>query len=162
FAAGGLPFGKQAGWFFFFVVTAATGYYSAVIGWVVYYAIGQVASALGISFDASAILPPDHGFVLRSFLLQALCTGLVLLACAWVVLRGVRSGTETVSKVIVPVLTLVLVLLAVRSLTLPGAMEGVRWYILKFRWADLTPNVMVAAIGHMIFSLSLGGTFMVV
>jgi NSS family neurotransmitter:Na+ symporter len=38
----------------------------------------------------------------------------------------------------------------------------VRWFILKFRWADLTPSVMVAAIGHMVFSLSLGGTFMVV
>ena len=37
-----------------------------------------------------------------------------------------------------------------------------RWYILKFRFADLTPTVMVAAIGHAIFSLSLGGTFMVV
>jgi NSS family neurotransmitter:Na+ symporter len=38
----------------------------------------------------------------------------------------------------------------------------VRWFILKFRWADLTPTVMVAAIGQMVFSLSLGGTFMVV
>ena len=61
-----------------------------------------------------------------------------------------------------PVLLVALVLLMVRSLTLPGAMAGVRWYILKFRWADLTPTVMVAAIGHAIFSLSLGGTFMVV
>ena len=43
-----------------------------------------------------------------------------------------------------------------------GAMTGVRWYILKFRFVDLTPAVMVAAIGHAIFSLSLGGTFMVV
>lgn len=34
FAAGRLPFGRQVGWFFFFVVTAAMGYYSAVIGWV--------------------------------------------------------------------------------------------------------------------------------
>ena len=57
---------------------------------------------------------------------------------------------------------IVILVLMVRSLTLPGAMEGVRWYILKFRFADLTPNVMVAAIGHAIFSLSLGGTFMVV
>jgi NSS family neurotransmitter:Na+ symporter len=56
----------------------------------------------------------------------------------------------------------VILVLMVRSLTLPGAMEGVRWYVLKFRMSDLTPNVMVAAIGHAIFSLSLGGTFMVV
>ena len=58
FAAGGLPFGRQAGWFFFFIVTAATGYYSAVIGWVLYYALAQAASAFQLSLDAPAILPP--------------------------------------------------------------------------------------------------------
>src|SRR5690348_12553349 len=46
FAIGGLPFGKQVGWFFFFIVTAATSYYTAVIGWVLYYAIGQGAAVL--------------------------------------------------------------------------------------------------------------------
>ena len=34
FAAGGLPFGRAVGWFFFFIVTAATAYYTAVVGWV--------------------------------------------------------------------------------------------------------------------------------
>ena len=41
---GGLPFGTAVGWFFFVVVTAATGYYTAVIGWVLYYAVGQLAA----------------------------------------------------------------------------------------------------------------------
>jgi NSS family neurotransmitter:Na+ symporter len=162
FAAGGFPFGRQVGWFFFAIVTAATGYYTAVIGWVLYYGIGDVAAIFGVALESSAILPPDHGFVLKSFLLQLLCTGLVILACAVVLVRGLRSGIEAASKVIVPTLFAILLLLMVRSLTLPGADEGVRWYILKFRWSDLTPDVMVAAIGHAIFSLSLGGTFMVV
>ena len=56
---------------------------------------------------------------------------------------------------------LILLVLIVRSVTLPGAGEGVRWYIGKFAWHDLTPTVMVAAMGQAIFSLSLGGTFMV-
>jgi NSS family neurotransmitter:Na+ symporter len=162
FAAGGLPFGKQVGWFFFFVVTAATGYYSGVLGWVLYYAVGQLAAAAGVPYDAAAILPPDHGFILKSFLLQLVCTGAVIAACALVVLKGVRAGIERISKVILPAWTLVLLVLVVRSLTLPHAMDGVRWYILKFRFADLTANVMAAAIGHAIFALSLGGTFMVV
>ena len=162
FAAAGLPFGTAVGWFFFVVVTAATGYYTAVIGWVLYYAVGQLAAAFHIPLDASAILPPDHGFAAKSFLLQLVCTGVVILTCALVVIKGLRSGIERASKVVLPMLLIVIVVLMVRSLTLPGAMEGVRWYILKFRFADLTPNVMVAAIGHAIFSLSLGGTFMVV
>jgi neurotransmitter:Na+ symporter, NSS family len=162
FAAAGLPFGRAVGWFFFIVVTAATGYYTAVIGWVLYYAIGQLATALHISFDASAVLPPDTGFVVKSFVLQLVCTGAVIVTCALVVTKGLRGGIERASKVVLPILLVVILVLMVRSLTLPGAMAGVRWYILKFRFVDLTPAVMVAAIGHAIFSLSLGGTFMVV
>ena len=94
FAAGGFPFGRQVGWFFFCVVVAATGYYSAVIGWVLYYALGQGARALGLAFDASRILPPDHGFDAGSFLLQLACTAVVILACALVLLKGLRAGIE--------------------------------------------------------------------
>jgi NSS family neurotransmitter:Na+ symporter len=162
FAAGGLPFGRQVGWFFFFVVTAAMGYYAAVIGWVLYYALGQGAAAIGIAIDSAAILPPDSGFAPKSFLLQLACTGTVIVACALVVLKGVRSGIERASTILTPALFAILLLLTLRSLTLPGAGEGVAWYILKFRFADLNANVMVAAMGHMMFSLSLGGTFMVV
>ncbi len=162
FQLGGFPFGKYVGWFFFFVVTAATGYYSAVIGWVLYYTVGQAAMVAHIPFDAAAILPPDHGFVLKSFLLQLVCTGAVILACALVLIKGVRKGIETVSIVILPAMTIVTILVMIRSLTLPGAMAGVRFYLLEFRFSDLTANVMAAAIGHAIFALSLGGTFMVV
>jgi neurotransmitter:Na+ symporter, NSS family len=162
FAAGGLPFGTAVGWFFFVIVTAATGYYTAVIGWVLYYALGQLVNGLGAPLDAAAVLPPDSGFVAKSFFLQLACTGVVILTCAMVLIKGLRGGIEKASKVVLPVLFVVVVILMIRALTLPGAMEGVRWYILKFQWADLTPTVMVAAIGHAIFSLSLGGTFMVV
>jgi NSS family neurotransmitter:Na+ symporter len=162
FAGGGLPFGTQVGWFFFVIVIAATGYYTAVIGWVLYFAVGQAISAIQPGFDASAILPPDSGFVLKSFLLQMICTSVVIISCALVVYKGIRSGIERASKIIVPTLMVVILVLMVRSLTLPGAMNGVEWYILKVRWSDLNANVMVAAMGHAIFSLSLGGTFMVV
>lgn len=162
FESGGLPYGKYVGWFFFFIVIAATGYYSAVIGWVLYYALGQLVAPFGIALDVAAILPPEHGFAMHSFVVQLVCTGAVILTCAIVLLKGLRAGIERASTFIMPALFAVLILLAVRSLSLPGAMEGVRWYILKFEWANLTPNVMVAAIGHMVFSLSLGGTFMVV
>lgn len=162
FEAAGLRSGRAIGWFFFVVVIAATGYYTAVIGWVLYYAVGQLANGLHLSLDASAVLPPDHGFVAKSFVLQLVCTAVVIYTCAVVVIKGLRGGIEKASKFVLPMLMIVLLILMVRSLTLPGAMTGVRWYILKFRFADLTPTVMVAAIGHAIFSLSLGGTFMVV
>lgn len=161
FAAGKLPFGRAVGWFFFFIVTAATAYYTAVVGWVLYFALAQIATPV-LSFNAAAILPPDEGFSAISFALQLVCTALVILACAVVLIRGLRSGIERTSMVVMPLLLVILLVLVVRALTLPGAMEGVRWYILEMRWADIDGKVAMAALGHAIFSLSLGGTFMLV
>jgi NSS family neurotransmitter:Na+ symporter len=162
FNAGGLPLGRYVGWFFFFVVSAATAYYTAVVGWVLYFAVMEVVSVVSPSVDASVILPPDEGFAPTSFLLQMGCTATVILACAVVLIRGLRSGIEVASKVIMPALFVILLVLVVRAITLPHAMEGVQWYILKFSLSDINAKVVVAAMGQAIFSLSLGGTFMVV
>lgn len=153
FEAGGLPFGKAIGWFFFAIVTAATAYYTVVIGWVLYHAVAP---------SPAEILPPESGFVARSFLLQLVCTGLVIFAYAVVMVKGLRSGIERASTIIMPVLFGILIILVVRALTLPGAGAGVQWYILKFNVADITAPVVMSALGHAVFSLSLGGTFMVV
>jgi NSS family neurotransmitter:Na+ symporter len=161
FAAGGLPFGRAAGWFFFFIVAAATAYYTAVVGWVLYYALAQLVTPV-LALDGAAVLPPDAGFNATSFALQLACTGSVILSCAYVLLRGLRAGIERASMIIMPLLLLILLILLVRALTLPGAMAGVRWYILGLRWSDLDAKVAMAALGHAVFSLSLGGTFMVV
>lgn len=162
FAAGGFPFGRAVGWFFFAIVICATGYYSAVIGWVLYYAIAQAAAGVGIALDASVVLPPERGFAATSFVLQLACTAAVIVSCGLVLVKGLRAGIERASTIIIPSLFVILVVLAVRALTLPGSGEGVRWFILKVNWSDLTPPVMIAAIGQLVFSLSLGGTFMVV
>ena len=162
FERAGLPRGKAVGWFFFAIVVAATGYYTNVIGWVLYYAIGEIARGLRGTLDTSAILPPDTGYSTRSLLLQMACTAAVTLSCAFVLLRGLRKGIERASRIVIPLLCIILVVLIARAMTLPNARAGVEWYILKFQTADLTPRVMMAAIGHAVFSLSLGGTFMVV
>jgi NSS family neurotransmitter:Na+ symporter len=147
FARAGLPGGRVAGWFFFVIVIAATAYYTNVIGWVLYYAVGEVSRAVGGSLDASRVLPPDTGIAPRSLVLQMACTAAVTLSCVFVLLRGLRSGIERASRVVIPLLCVILGVLILRALTLPNAWAGVEWYILKF---------------HAVFSLSLGGTFMVV
>ncbi len=162
FERAGLPGGRAVGWFFFAIVVAATGYYTNVIGWVLYYAIGEIARALQAGLDTAAVLPPDTGFSSKSLWLQMACTAAVTLSCAFVLLRGLRGGIERASRIVIPLLTIILLVLIWRAMTLPNARAGVEWYILKFQTADLTPRVMLAAIGHAVFSLSLGGTFMVV
>lgn len=162
FARAGLPGGRFAGWFFFAVMLAATAYYSNALGWVLYHAVGQAATLVGLPFDSSAVLPPEHGFEPLRFVRQLICAGLVILGCAAVIVHGLRRGIERASRLLMPLLFVCLLVLIARVLTLDGAAAGVRYYIGKVDLAALTPTVMVAALGQACFTLSLGGTFMVV
>lgn len=162
FARAGLPFGRQLGWIFFCAILFSSAYYSAAVGWVLAHAIAAAATLLGMPLDAAAVLPPAQGFDGRSFVLQLVLTGTVVGVSALVLARGLRSGIEAASRVLVPLLFFTLLALIVRGLTLPGAAVGVQWYLLKFEPSNLTGSVMVAALGQVVFSLSLGGTFMVV
>ncbi|NOR15961.1 MAG: sodium-dependent transporter, partial [Candidatus Aminicenantes bacterium] len=152
FERGGFPGGKALGIFLFIVVLFATGYYSNAVGWVAFHAFAQLFNALGGSLDPSMILPPQAGFNLTSLFLQLLMTALVILTCAVVLSKGLRRGIEKTSKWIVPTLFLILIVLIIRSVTLPGAAEGIRWYIGGFRFQALTPSVMAAALGMAFFS----------
>ena len=162
FERAGFPKGRAVGWFLFFVMFAATGYYINALGWVLYYAVGEAARLVGAPWAEGAILPPATGFEARSFLLQLGFTGALILGCAAVLLRGLRAGIERASKILIPALFFSLLVLMVRALTLPGAGAGVAWFIGKFEWTAFTPRVVAAAFGQVFFTLSLGGTMMVI
>lgn len=162
FERSGLPFGRSIGWFFFAIVMASSAYYSVAVGWVLCFAAAPLVRIALPGFDPGAVLPPETGFNARSFLLQAASLALVLACASLVLVRGLRTGIEAVSRRLVPLLFIVLIILIVRGLTLPGSAEGLHWYLLKFRLSDLSGAVMFAALGQVVFSLGLGGTFMVV
>jgi len=162
FDRGGLPGGRYVGYFLFIVVFFATGYYTNTIGWVGFHAVGQAASMFGLDLDSSAILPPSEGFSTVSFVLQLVVTPLVICLCGIVLVRGLRRGIERVSKVIMPMLLGILLILIARAVTLEGSGAGIAWYMGRFSLEGLTGSVMAAALGQAVFSMSLGGTFMVI
>lgn len=159
---GALPGGKYVGYFLFFIVFWATGYYSNALGWVGFHALGELVNVFGGHLDAGAILPPQQGFDLTSFLLQLSMTAFVIFTCGIVLMKGLRKGIERTSKWIVPSLFVILIILIFRSVTLSGAKQGIDWFIGSFRFDALKPSVMAAALGMAFFSMSLGGTFMVI
>lgn len=160
FEAVGLPGGRAVGWVLFGVVLAAVAYYNNAIGWVVYHAVAEATAPFGGPLQAGVILPPETGFDPRSFALQIVCTAVVLAIEGVVLARGLRKGIERASTVLMPILYGSLLLLIARSLTLPGAGAGVRW-LFAFHPEDVTAPVALAALGQVVFSMSLGGTFMV-
>lgn len=162
FERAGLPLGRPLGWFLFVAVLGANAYYCVAIGWVLCFALAEIAALLGAEWSPAAVLPPADGFDARSFSLQLAFTSAVLMAAAVILLHGLRAGIERASRALIPLMFVVLLVLIVRSLTLPGAFAGVGWYVLKFEPGDLTGRVMVAALGQAVFSIGLGGTLMVV
>lgn len=74
---------------------------------------------------------------------------------AWIIIAGVRSGIEKVSKVLMPLLLVMLVFIAVYVLTLPGSFEGVK-YLFDPDFSKITPDVIFKALGQAFFSLSIG------
>ncbi|MGD8538306.1 MAG: sodium-dependent transporter [Candidatus Aminicenantes bacterium] len=162
FERGGLPGGRIVGIFLFGIVFFATGYYSNALGWVGFFALSELLKTVGIPLRAASILPPQEGFNLTSFLLQLTMTFSVIFACGYVLIKGLRRGIEKISKWIVPLLFTILITLIFRSITLEGAGQGIDWFIGRFAASELTPSVMAAALGMAFFSMSLGGTFMVI
>src|SRR5690606_33941734 len=76
-------------------------------------------------------------------------------ATVGVVIFGVAGGIERFSKIIMPVLFILLVILIIRGLTLPGAEAGIRFYLYP-DFSKITPKVVIEALGQCFFSLSLG------
>lgn len=157
----GVPGGRRVGWLLCVIVWFAVAYYTNAIGWVVFHGLAEALAPFGRPLDGAAILPPDTDFSARSMALQVTLTAVVLLAEATVVLRGVRAGIERVSKVVTPILFGSLLVVIVRSVTLPGAGAGVAW-LFAFDATAITPTVAIAALGQVVFSVGLGGTLMVV
>jgi NSS family neurotransmitter:Na+ symporter len=156
FRRAGLPYGGTLGALLCVNVLMAFTYYIVVVGWVALYA-GWIAmgGVLGENpqqtFDAMQ----------SNFLVQYLAVALMVAVCGVIVTLGVRRGIQRVSTIAIPVAGVLLLILVVRTLTLPGAMEGVREYLIP-SMDDFTPRTFLAAIGQAFFTLSLGGTFFLI
>lgn len=155
FRAIGMKGGRAVGWALLVTVLMALSYYSVVVGWVLRYLwlsiTGRIAEAAPAAFFDS---------VLGGFAGQAIATGIVLTLVAAVLILGVARGVQRVSVIGMPLLFLLLIGLIARSLTLPGAAEGLRYYLVP-DFSKLNASVVAAALGQVFFSLGLGGTFLV-
>lgn len=125
-------------------------YYAVVGGWVLKYIFVYLT---GANFNG------DYGSYFVNFIsspIEPILWDLVFLGlCIFVISKGVTSGIEKVSKVLMPGLFILLVAIAIRSVTFAGASEGLK-FMFTFRWSDFTVDMVVAAMGQAFFSLSVG------
>ena len=144
--AGWIKFG---GWINAVIPILIVPYYSVIGGWVIKYLAGYV---MGQGTD----LASDGYFsaFISDGVSTEICFILFSLFTVAIIYAGVRNGVERVSKFMMPILVVLSVIIAVYSVTRPGAMAGVKYFLIpnmdNFSWMTV-----VAAMGQMFYSLSI-------
>ena len=143
-----LPF-KIGGWVNAIIPMLIIPYYSVIGGWVFKYLFEYLRG----STDALAEDSYFIGFITAGASVEVwflIFTLVVLL----IIVAGVEHGIEKVSKMMMPVLVILAIIVSIYSVTRPGALEGVKYFLIpnfdNFSWMTI-----VAAMGQMFYSLSI-------
>lgn len=133
-------------------------FYSVVGGWILLYLwksiTGQLANVSNEQYEQifNEMIANPTEVLLAQFLF--------MLFSIIVVQGGIEKGIEKASRVMMPALFILFIVLVIRSLTLDGAIEGVL-FLLKPDFSMLTPHMLLVAMGQAFFSLSVGVSVMV-
>lgn len=128
-------------------------FYSTVSGWTLEYIVKSVTNSFhgkdmaALESDFAAF----HNMGWRNVMWQ----GVFILLTGFVVFKGVQNGIEKYAKILMPVLLVILIILGVRSITLPGAKEGLT-FLFHPDFSKINAQVLISALGQGFFSLSLG------
>lgn len=126
-------------------------YYIVVSGWTLYYAFSSFSGALSERNR-------DYGTFFTDFVvnpwLSVICSVLFMVLVHFVISRGVRGGIEKCSKIMMPLLLLIIGLLVVCAFSMPGIAEGLS-FLLYPDFSKLTISAVLGAMGQAFYSLSL-------
>jgi NSS family neurotransmitter:Na+ symporter len=122
-------------------------FYNVVAGW----AFGYVIEMFMGRFEVAA----NFGDYIANVVKIGSYAIVFMAVTAFIVSKGVSAGIEKLSTILMPTLIIMIVGLAIYAMTLPHAMDGLKFYLIP-DFSQLTPKVMYAALGQAFFSLSLG------
>ena len=132
-------------------------FYTTIGGWILLYVFKMAGGEFeGKNADEIAGV---FGNLMEKPGLMTICMILVVAVCFGIVCMGLQKGVEKITKKMMILLLALMVILAIRSATLPGAGEGIRFYLLPdFKKAAESglKEVILAAMGQSFFTLSLG------
>jgi NSS family neurotransmitter:Na+ symporter len=128
-----------------------TGYYAVVSGWCLQYVW---ASLIGHLHGDPAYFATYFSELAADPVKPVLWTVIILVITYLIIEHGVRDGIERASKLLMPTLFILLLVIVVAACMLPGAMEGVK-FLLKPDWSMINSDVFLAALGQSFYSLSI-------
>lgn len=128
-------------------------FYSVVGGWTIAYLAKSVVGSIHV--NEPELLAGQFTELVSAVGEPILYHGIFMILTIGIVLMGVAEGIERSVKVLMPLLFVLLMVLVVRSVTLPGAWEGIEFF-LKPDWSQVDGSMIRTALGQAFFSLSLG------
>lgn len=133
-------------------------FYMVVGGWTLEYLWHSITGGLfdnpmGVGADALYHTKMEQ-YILSPWE-PMIATWIIVLANVGILLAGVKKGIERLSNIMMPALFILLTVFCCYALSLPGAMDGVT-YFLHPDFSRITPGVCISALGQALFSLSLG------
>ena len=140
---------RVGGWINAIIPILIVPYYSVIGGWVIKYLLGYL-------LGQGSLLATDGYF--SSFISNGasaeICFVIFTIFTLAIIFAGVENGIERVSKIMMPILVVLSVIIAAYSVTRPGALEGVKYFLVpnlqNFSWMTV-----VSAMGQMFYSLSI-------
>ena len=140
---------RFGGWINAIIPMLIAPYYSVIGGWVCKYLykyiIGNQAGLAEDAFFGNFIANPGQ---------QVLWFCVFVFLVLFVIFRGVENGIEWISRLVMPILVVLAVIIAVYSMSRPGAMEGVKYFLVP-NFSHFSWMTVVAALGQMFYSLSI-------
>lgn len=147
-------FGKSkwlsfGGWINAIIPLLIVPYYSVIGGWVIKYLFGYICG------NGSDLANDGYfGTFISDGVSTEVCFIIFALITLGIIFAGVRNGIERVSKIMMPILVMLSVIIAIYSVTRPGALAGVKYFLVpnveNFSWMTV-----VSAMGQMFYSLSI-------
>ena len=134
------------------------GFYSVIGGWIIIYIGNVIIQAL--SLKSVSLIDIKFEEIISNPWLTVIGQGVFIFLTMIIVMLGVEKGLEQASKIMMHLLFVFLIIIVAKSLTLDGAVDGIR-YILQPRVDDISVEGVLFALGQSFFTLSLGTTGMI-
>ncbi|WP_339228654.1 sodium-dependent transporter [Oceanobacillus sp. FSL K6-2867] len=157
---------EWVGWWGVAVAFIISTYYSVIVAWAISYSV--FSFNLGWGEDTQGFLYGDYlnlaevpgqignlvpGVLIPLIIVWALVLGILF--------KGVKKGIEIANRIFIPALVIIFLIIVIRAITLPGAMQGLDAFFAPDFKQIFSPDVWIAAYGQIFFSLSIAFAIMI-